>query len=77
MLYRSCPRPGGTDRRVATSGQGRSRDEILRLFDGFSLVAPGLVWVPQRRPGSAADIPQDPESYWALVGVGCLGGAVR
>jgi hypothetical protein len=59
-------------RRVAASGHARSRDEVLRLFDGFSLVDPGLVWIPQWRPDSADDVPEDPENYWALVGVGRL-----
>ena len=62
-------------RRVAGSRNGRSRDEILRLFDGFSLVDPGLVWIPQWRPGSPEDVPDHPEKYWALVGVGRLDGA--
>jgi S-adenosyl methyltransferase len=32
----------------------RTRDEILRLFDGLELVEPGLVQVHRWRPGSAA-----------------------
>ena len=61
-------------RRVAGSRHARSRDEILRLFDGFELVEPGLVWIPQWRPDSPADVPDHPEKYWGLVGVGRLGG---
>jgi SAM-dependent methyltransferase len=45
----------------------RSRAEIQRLFDGFDLVDPGLVPIPQWRP----DSPTDPSKFWGgLVGVG-------
>jgi len=48
----------------------RTRDEITGLFEGFSLVEPGLVWIPEWRPDSPADAPEDPQRYWGLVGVG-------
>jgi hypothetical protein len=48
----------------------RSRDEIARLCDGFTMLEPGLVWIPQWRPDSPGDVPEDPSRYWALVGVG-------
>jgi SAM-dependent methyltransferase len=48
----------------------RSRGEILRFFDGFELVDPGLVHIPQWRPDSPADVPADPGSFWGLAGVG-------
>jgi hypothetical protein len=48
----------------------RSRDEIRGLFEGFSLVDPGLVWIPEWRPDSPADVPENPQQYWGLVGVG-------
>jgi hypothetical protein len=48
----------------------RSRAEITGLCDGFTLLEPGLVWIPQWRPDSPADVPEDPSKYWALVGVG-------
>jgi SAM-dependent methyltransferase len=48
----------------------RSRAEILRFFDGFDLVDPGLVYIPQWRPDSPSDVPDDPSKLWALVGVG-------
>ena len=48
----------------------RRRDEIARLCDGFTLLEPGLVWIPQWRPDSPEDVPEDPSRYWALVGVG-------
>ena len=47
----------------------RTRDEIAALFDGFTLVEPGLVWIPEWRPDSPADVPENPEQFWALVGV--------
>jgi hypothetical protein len=55
--------------RVAAQLRLRTRDEITRLCDGFTLIHPGLVWIPQWRPDSPADIPGDPEKYWGLVGV--------
>lgn len=47
----------------------RTRDEITRLCDGFTLIDPGLVWIPEWRPDAPSDIPADPSKYWALVGV--------
>jgi SAM-dependent methyltransferase len=55
--------------RVTAQLNMRSRDEITRLCDGFTLLEPGLVWIPQWRPDSPEDVPQDPSKYWALVGV--------
>jgi SAM-dependent methyltransferase len=48
----------------------RTRDQIAGLFDGFSLVDPGLVWIPEWRPDSPADVPDNPQQFWGLVGVG-------
>jgi hypothetical protein len=56
--------------RVAAQVVLRSRDEIRNLFTGFSLVGPGLVWIPEWRPDSPGDVPADPQQYWGLVGVG-------
>ena len=58
------------NRSVATSVQTRSRPDILRFFDGFELLDPGLVYIPQWRPDSPADVPEDPSKFWVLVGVG-------
>jgi hypothetical protein len=33
-------------------------------------VDPGLVFIPQWRPDSPADVPSDPSQFWVLVGVG-------
>ena len=60
-VYRSSVQAGGTI---------RGRADILRFFDGFELVEPGLVNVPLWRPDSPADVPADPERFWVLAGVG-------
>jgi hypothetical protein len=55
---------------VSTPITMRSRANILRFLDGFDLVDPGLVYIPQWRPDSPADVPSDPSKFWGLVGVG-------
>ena len=47
----------------------RSRAEILRMFDGFSLVEPGLIAVTQWR-GDELDQKLDAAGQWWLGGVG-------
>jgi hypothetical protein len=59
------------NRGVATNIHARPRADILRFFDGFDLVDPGLVYIPRWRPDSPADVPDDGSRSWALVGVGC------
>lgn len=56
--------------RVTAQLAMRTREEIASLCDGFTLLDPGLVWIPQWRPEDPGDIPEDPSRYWALVGVG-------
>ena len=58
------------NRSVTTEVHVRSRAEILRFFDGFDLVDPGLVYIPLWRPDSPDDVPSDPSKFWGLVGVG-------
>jgi hypothetical protein len=58
------------DRSVANPLTLRSGTEILRFFDGFDVVDPGLVFIPQWRPDDPADVPPDPQTYGNLVGVG-------
>jgi O-methyltransferase involved in polyketide biosynthesis len=58
------------NRSVATQVNVRSHAEILRFFDGFELVEPGLVYVPLWRPDSPADVPDEPGKFWCLAGVG-------
>jgi hypothetical protein len=55
--------------RVTAQLRFRTRDEIASLCEGFTIVDPGLVWIPQWRPDSPDDVPADPENYWGLVGV--------
>ena len=59
----------GLGHAVAAQLRVRTRDEIAALFEGFTLVEPGLVWIPEWRPDSPADVPEHPEQFWALVGV--------
>jgi SAM-dependent methyltransferase len=49
----------------------RGRTDVLRFFDGFTLVEPGLVWVPQWRPDSP-DGTEDAHRAVFLGGVGRL-----
>jgi hypothetical protein len=56
--------------RVNADARLRTREQISRFFDGFTLVEPGLVWTPQWRPDSPGDVPSDPARYWCLAGVG-------
>jgi SAM-dependent methyltransferase len=56
--------------RVSAQLAVRTRAEIGRLFDGFPLVDPGLAWLPLWRPDSPDDVPENPEQYWGIVGVG-------
>jgi SAM-dependent methyltransferase len=57
-------------RGVAASLVMRSRPDILRFFDGFELVEPGLVEIPRWRPGAAAGA-AGPGTFWGgLAGVG-------
>jgi hypothetical protein len=58
------------NRSSSSSLHMRGRADILRFFDGFDLVDPGLTWVPAWRPdGSPADF-ADPAQSWLLAGVG-------
>jgi hypothetical protein len=55
--------------RVAARSALRPRADILRFFDGFDLIDPGLVYLPEWRPDSPDDVPEDPRKFWGLVGV--------
>jgi SAM-dependent methyltransferase len=54
---------------VPSKGGARSRADILRFFDGFELVDPGLVYIPLWRPDSPVDVPAEPGKFWVLAGV--------
>ena len=56
--------------RVSARGDHRSRAEILRFFEGFELVDPGLVYLTQWRPDDPAEETADASRYWLLAGVG-------
>jgi hypothetical protein len=57
-------------RSVSAHLQMRSRPEILRFFDGFELVDPGLVPIPWWRPAPGDEPAGDPDAFWGgLVGV--------
>ena len=58
------------NRGVATALHLRSRQDILRFFDGFGVVDPGLVYIPEWRPDPGGDPPGNPSRYGNLVGVG-------
>ncbi|GAA1763564.1 SAM-dependent methyltransferase [Luedemannella helvata] len=48
----------------------RTRAELTALFDGFALVPPGVVWVPEWRPDSPDEVGEHPERTGVLGGVG-------
>jgi len=56
--------------RVSSQATVRPPEEILRFFDGFTLVDPGLVYTPLWRPDPGAETPADPAAFWLLAGVG-------
>lgn len=47
----------------------RSRDEIARFFEGYDMVEPGLVPMPDWRPDTAPE-DEDPYSFSGFAGVG-------
>jgi hypothetical protein len=51
--------------------QFRSLEQVRGLFDGLELVAPGLVRVPDWRPGEE-DVPA-PEDQLTALGLACAG----
>ena len=50
----------------------RSRAELTALFDGFELLDPGVVWVPEWRPDTPESA-EDAERAVFMGGVGRLG----
>jgi SAM-dependent methyltransferase len=47
----------------------RPRAEVVALFEGWDLVEPGAVWVPQWRPDRPEDVGPNPESTSLTVAV--------
>jgi SAM-dependent methyltransferase len=56
-------------RRTATPMTMRSRDEVATLLDGFTLVEPGIVFLPQWRPDDPVP-PANPERFTGYAAVG-------
>jgi hypothetical protein len=48
----------------------RSHTEIMRLFDGFELVEPGLTTLSLWRPDLGTTVPSDADRQWCYAGVG-------
>jgi S-adenosyl methyltransferase len=57
------------NRSSATNIHMRSRAEILRFFDGFEFVEPGLTYVTLWRPDTGDEATGDPRQFANLVGV--------
>jgi hypothetical protein len=55
--------------RTLGRGQLRSREEIIRFFDGFDLVEPGLVHLPEWRPDEPVKYPLDISELLYLGGL--------
>lgn len=53
---------------TASEGALRDRAQITAFFEGFDLVEPGLVRVPEWRP--TGELPADLDQYWMYGGVG-------
>jgi hypothetical protein len=58
--------------RVAGQLTMRTSEEIAGLFQGFTMVDPGVVWAPLWRPEPGDAVPEDPHRYWLQAGVGRL-----
>jgi SAM-dependent methyltransferase len=48
----------------------RTREQVQRMFTGFELVEPGIVWIPQWHPDEPAGAGDDPEQSIMIAGVG-------
>ncbi|HEX6500302.1 MAG TPA: SAM-dependent methyltransferase [Micromonosporaceae bacterium] len=59
-------------RRTSTPGKTRSRSEVEAFFNGCDLVEPGVVWLPQWRPGEGEREPllDEPHRSYSWAGVG-------
>ena len=60
----------GLYRRTATPMTMRTRTQIARFFDGFEMVEPGLVYLPQWRPYPGTAVDEHPERFSGFAGVG-------
>jgi hypothetical protein len=57
-------------RNTATPMTMRSRAQVTALFDGFDLVEPGVVYLPQWRPEAVDEVDEHPERFTGLAAVG-------
>jgi hypothetical protein len=48
----------------------RTREQITAMFDGFELVEPGVVYLPQWRPDQPETVGEHPERMTGVAGVG-------
>jgi hypothetical protein len=60
----------GLYQRTATPMTMRTRDQVVRLFDGWELAEPGVVSLQQWRPEPGTPAPDRPERMPGLAGVG-------
>ncbi len=60
----------GLYQRTATPMTMRNRAEVTRFFDGYDLVEPGVVYLPQWRPDPGDPAVDQPERMTGLAGVG-------
>jgi hypothetical protein len=60
----------GLYQRTATPMTMRSREQVVRLFDGYELVEPGVVYLPEWRPDPDDPPVERPERFPGLAGVG-------
>jgi hypothetical protein len=56
--------------KTRTPGTPRTHAEVRRLFDGFDLVDPGVVWAPEWRPDGPVEPSGDPWRSALYAGVG-------
>ncbi|MER7080537.1 S-adenosyl methyltransferase [Saccharopolyspora kobensis] len=57
-------------KRTTTPMTMRSQAEVTGFFDGFELVEPGVVFLPQWRPVAPDEVGEHPERLTGLAGVG-------
>jgi SAM-dependent methyltransferase len=57
-------------RRGSVPATLRTRDQVARLFAGFELVDPGIVWIPQWHPDVPDGVDDHPERSIMVAGVG-------
>ena len=57
-------------RRTPTPMTMRTKPQVTALFEGFDVVAPGVVFLPLWRPVSLDDVDEHPERFSGLAAVG-------